>query len=139
MKEAITRYLISILPEDYFVLKVKISSNNHKIGVYLDGDYGVSIDDCGKVSRQLEEWLEEKPEVPEDYTLDISSAGLEEPLSYIRQLKKNVNRQLIIHEEATKYKGKLIYVDNEQFWLKPDKGETKAFLWNQIEKAKVDV
>ncbi len=139
MKEPITRYLNLVLPEDVFVVKIKVSSNFQKIGVYLDGDYGISIDDCVKISRRLEEWLEEKPEVPEDYTLNVSSAGLEEPLTSIRQLKKNVNRKLIVHEEGNKSKGKLIYVDNQRIWLKPDKGEAKGFFWKQIEKAKVDI
>ncbi len=41
---------------------------------------GVTVDDCARISRQLEPWLDELPELSERYTLEVSSPGIERPL-----------------------------------------------------------
>jgi ribosome maturation factor RimP len=41
---------------------------------------GVSVDDCARVSRALEEYLESTGEVAEKYVLEVSSPGVERPL-----------------------------------------------------------
>ena len=47
----------------------------------LPGEGGVSIDQCAEVSRELEPWLDAHPEVPERYVLEVSSPGVERPLT----------------------------------------------------------
>ena len=46
----------------------------------VPGRGGVSVDQCAQVSRALEPWLDEHPEIPERYTLEVSSPGVERPL-----------------------------------------------------------
>lgn len=41
---------------------------------------GVKVDDCAKVSRALEAWLDERPDLPERYVLEVSSPGVDRPL-----------------------------------------------------------
>ncbi|MDD7276333.1 MAG: ribosome assembly cofactor RimP, partial [Bacteroidales bacterium] len=60
---------------DKFVVNVSISKNN-VIGLYLDSDSSVTIDDCVKVSRYINERLDRDVE---DYELNVSSAGIDEP------------------------------------------------------------
>ncbi len=43
--------------------------------------HGVTVKDCARASRALEEWLDEHAEVPEKYVLEVSSPGVERPLS----------------------------------------------------------
>lgn len=139
MENTIFKKVETILPQDLYCIKVKVSKNNNNITVYLDGDYGVSIEDCGQISHQLKEWLDEKPEIPEDYTLNVSSAGLSEPLKWPRQYKKNVNRDLKIRVSEAEIKGRLIYADEKKIWLKTGKKENEEFTINQIDNAIIDV
>lgn len=44
--------------------------------------HGVTADDCAKVSRQLERWLEEEHIVNERYVLEVSSPGIERPIRW---------------------------------------------------------
>jgi ribosome maturation factor RimP len=46
----------------------------------VPGEGGVSVDDCARVSRELEPWLDTHPDVPERYVLEVSSPGVERPL-----------------------------------------------------------
>ncbi len=41
---------------------------------------GVTVDDCARVSRELEAWLDEHPSLSERYVLEVSSPGVERPL-----------------------------------------------------------
>lgn len=46
----------------------------------VPGEGGVTVDQCAKVSRELEPWLDAHPEVPDWYVLEVSSPGVERPL-----------------------------------------------------------
>jgi ribosome maturation factor RimP len=41
---------------------------------------GVTVDDCAKVSRSLEPWLDGREDLPERYVLEVSSPGVDRPL-----------------------------------------------------------
>ncbi len=43
--------------------------------------HGVTVDDCAKVSRALEAWLDGLDDVPEKYVIEVSSPGIERPLT----------------------------------------------------------
>ena len=139
MKAEIVEYLEDTLPKGLFVVNVSLSQNNNKINVFLDGDYGITVDECGKVSRQLKEKLDNEPDVPAEYTLNVSSAGVNEPLKTLRQFKKNVNRSLKIRTYQTEKNGKLVYVDKQRLVVKLGKDEFLKFEMDSIIEAKVTV
>lgn len=76
--------------ESLFLVDLKIDPNN-KIIVTLDGDSGISLQDCIDVSRAIEHNLD-REEV--DFALEVASAGVSSPLLLPRQYKKNVGRKL---------------------------------------------
>lgn len=47
----------------------------------VPGQGGVTVDQCAEVSRALEPWLDDHPEIPERYVLEVSSPGVERPLT----------------------------------------------------------
>lgn len=49
---------------------------------------GVTVDDCAKVSRALEPWLDERPDLPERYVLEVSSPGVDRPLLRDRDFER---------------------------------------------------
>lgn len=76
-----------------FLVDVKMHSNG-KLIVLLDGDDGVGIGDCVAVSRHVGFHLEEENVIETAYNLEVSSPGIDFPLSSPRQYAKNVGRTL---------------------------------------------
>ncbi|WP_223551451.1 ribosome assembly cofactor RimP [Aestuariivivens sp. NBU2969] len=75
---------------DLFLIDFTISSDN-KIKIIIDGDQGVTVEDCMFVSRAIEHNLDREEQ---DFSLDVMSAGATSPLVKKRQYKKHINRTL---------------------------------------------
>ncbi len=87
----IEAHLTEILAEaGCFLVSVKVDRNN-SIVVHIDRDEGVSIDDCAKVSRSLEAKLDRNLE---DFSLEVSSPGLDAPFMVREQYHKNMGRKV---------------------------------------------
>ena len=90
-----------------FIVDIKMLPNG-KLMILLDGDNGIGIDDCVAVSRHVGFHLEEENVIESAYTLEVSSPGLDTPLTTIRQYLKNVGRNLAIKmADGTKREGRL--------------------------------
>ena len=134
----------------YFLVDVDWRSSSNRLVVYLDADEGVTLEACRSISRSLERALDAEGLLGEEYALDVSSPGLDRPLTSLRQYKKNKGRLLnIILKEGPAIKGRLSEVNEESIMVEPQvrKGKQKAFSWgqkqeitfNQIEKTFVEV
>jgi ribosome maturation factor RimP len=77
---------------DNFLVEILIQPVN-RISVFIDGDHGVSIEDCRKLSRSIEEKLTQGTDV---FELNVSSPGLDRPLKLFRQYRKNIGRGMEI-------------------------------------------
>lgn len=79
---------------DIFVVRMKIKPTNN-IKLYLDADDGFPISKSSAVNRQLRKAIDESGMFPEgDYSLEVSSPGIDEPLLFHRQYLKNIGRKL---------------------------------------------
>jgi len=77
---------------EYFRVQVKIKPTNN-IKVYIDGDNGITIEKCVRFNRRLYKLIEESTIFPEgDFSLELSSPGVDEPLKMKRQYAKNIGR-----------------------------------------------
>ena len=86
-----------------------------RVIVVLDGDNGVSLEQCIKVSRYIEHQLDREVN---DFSLDVSSAGATNPLQMVRQYKKNIGRKLAVHTtDNDNFKATLTQADDEQITL----------------------
>lgn len=106
-------------------------STDHKIKVVIDGDNGVTVKDCIKISRAIEHNLD-REEV--DFALEVASAGATAPLVVDRQYKKNIGRKLEVYTLEGVNEGNLTAVENEHIVL-----EWKAREPKPIGKGKVTV
>ena len=86
--------------KDLFLIDFELSLGN-KVNVTIDGDNGVTVDDCVQLSRSLENNLDRDSE---DFSLEVSSAGANKPLVHRRQYVKNIGRIL-----------NLVTCDNEKY------------------------
>jgi ribosome maturation factor RimP len=85
--------LLSSNPE-YFVVEVKIKPTNN-VKVFVDGDKGVPVDKLVTLNRALYPLLESAGLFPDnDFSLEVSSPGLDEPLKLHRQYLKNIGRKV---------------------------------------------
>jgi ribosome maturation factor RimP len=110
---------------DYFLVSLKITPGNN-IKVILDADSGVTIDRCVDYNRQLYKQIEASGLFPDgDFSLEVSSAGVDEPLKFDRQYKKNIGRQVeVILKDGTRREGKLTEVSEDGFLVEETKGKT---------------
>jgi ribosome maturation factor RimP len=108
--------------QDLFLVEIKIKPTNN-IKIYIDGDQGISIDKLVQYNRRLYRQLEEEGMFPGgDFSLEVSSPGLDEPLRLHRQYVKNIGRFVeIIDNEGFKKEGKLIEVDEKGIKIEDQK------------------
>ncbi|MCX2450381.1 ribosome assembly cofactor RimP [Pedobacter sp. PLR] len=102
---------ISDRPE-LFLVEVKMLPNN-KLIIHVDGDEGISIQDCAAISRHVGFHLEEENTIDKAYNLEVSSPGVGEPLRLKRQYVKNIGRELSVKLSGGEIKeGKLLSVED---------------------------
>ena len=136
--------------EDLFLVEAKVIPGNN-IKVFLDADNGITIDKCIKINRALYKQIEESDLFPNgDFSLEVSSPGVDEPLKLQRQYKKNIGRTVeVTLNDGTKKEGKLLAVNDESMTIEErteknkkkapgtDRDKTTDILFNQVKHTKV--
>lgn len=133
MREKVAQLLESALEENksLFLIDLNISEEN-QIRVILDGDKGVTVEDCMMVSRAIEHNLDREEY---DFSLEVMSAGASESLTFPRQYKKNIGRSLKVKtKNDEKIEGELTEANEDSITLKWSAREPKP-----IGKGKVTV
>ena len=101
-------------PVSEFLVELNITTGN-KITVLIDGDNGITIDQCVKISKAIEGSLDREKE---DFELEVSSAGLSSPLKLLRQFTKNIGKNVdIVLKTGEKYKGQLTSASENHFTI----------------------
>lgn len=116
LKTRVEELLNNFLQEriDLFLVDLKISTTND-ITIIIDGDNGVSVQDCLDASRAIEFNMNREEE---DFSLQVMSAGLGEPLALQRQYQKNIGREVeVLLNDATKIQGELATVADDKITL----------------------
>lgn len=113
---------------DMFVTNIRIKPTNN-VKVYLDADSGLSIQKSATINRKLYALIEAEGIFPDgDYSLEVSSPGVDEPLAQHRQYKKNIGRTIAVTlNDDSEKTGILKSVDDEKVTLEvkiPKKKET---------------
>ncbi len=108
--ESMVKNIFAAEPE-YFLVEAKIIPLNN-VKVFLDGDKGISIEKCVQCNRALYRKIEEEHVFPlDDFSLEVSSPGLDQPLKLLRQYKKNIGRLVeVLLVDGIKKEGRLIDV-----------------------------
>jgi ribosome maturation factor RimP len=120
--------VLEILEPDpsYFLVEIRIKPTNN-VKVFLDGDTGISIEKCIAVNRAMYKRLEGSGMFPEDdFSLEVSSPGLDEPLKLFRQYVKNKGRKVeVVQKDGLKIEGKMLEVNEKEIELEEIKGKNK--------------
>lgn len=131
--------------DEVFLVNTIIGAGNN-IAVFLDADNGLTIEKCSKINRALYHKLEEQEIFPDNnFSLEVSSPGVDEPLKLERQYKKNIGRTVqVTTNDGTISIGKLALVNPDGISIEKTEGKGKktiitntTILFNQIKHIKV--
>ena len=110
-----------------------------------EGADGVTVDDCAKVSRALETWLESAAHVPERYVLEVSSPGLDRPLTRPRDWERFAGQRAQVKTSAKvagiggRFEGTILESPlqdaSDRVQLELDGGEVVTLNLAEVEKA----
>ena len=122
-KEQVEQQLNNSLLEKPSLFLIDISiSDSYKIVVTLDGDNGVTLQDCIDVTRAIESNLDREAQ---DYALEVASVGVGSPLKLVRQYIKNIGRTLIVKTNEATIEAALTAADDTKIVLSWEAREPK--------------
>ncbi|WP_234418155.1 ribosome assembly cofactor RimP [Aquimarina aquimarini] len=106
LKDKVQNLLDEALQENpsLFLIESKINSGN-SIEIIIDGDEGVTVENCIAISRAIEHNLDREEE---DFSLQVMSAGVSEGIKHVRQYKKNIGRKLKVKTTEQTIEGELV-------------------------------
>ena len=126
---------------DKFLVNLKITPDN-RIFVDIDGDNGVTIDDCIAISRAVESQLDRDEE---DFELNVGSAGADMPLKLTRQYRRHIGRGLeVVMLDGERVDGTLREVSDDDILLitpgsKKQAPQEHRFAFRDIKSARVAI
>ena len=111
-----------------FLVDVKVASGN-VIRISLENDDRTSITDCVALSRHIEGSFDREEE---DFSLDVGSPGLDQPLKVLRQYLKIIGKQIAVNPiDGKKMEGELVRVEE-------DEGEFVGLVLKTREKKRIE-
>ena len=114
---------------EHFLVSLRIKPTNN-VKVLLDGDKGITIEQCVRFNRQLVTKIDEAGLFPPgEYSLEVSSPGVDEPLQLYRQYVKNIGRTVqVIRKDQSAITGLLLEVNPDSITLETTKGKGKKLV-----------
>jgi len=111
--ELVEEKIAEIERPDLFLVSAKLHSNG-KLIILVDGDNGIGIAECVQISRYVGFKLEEEDVIKTPYNLEVSSPGIDTPLTLARQYTKNIGRNLAIKmADGSKREGNLTAITED--------------------------
>ena len=96
-----------------FLLDLNFGADN-SIKVIVDGVTGVPLSECIRISRNVEHNLDREAE---DFSLEVTTPNITDPLVNLRQYNKNKDRTLLVITDEGKFEGKLVAVNEKEITL----------------------
>src|SRR5690606_30066500 len=108
-KEQIAQLTESAVKDRNIYLVDVVVSPGNRIRIEIDRDEGLSVNDCAFVSRFIEQNLDREQE---DFEIQVSSPGLDQPFKILRQYRKNIGRKVeVVTKNGEKINGVLKHAD----------------------------
>ena len=147
--QAITQKINTLLAGNpsHFLVEIRIKPTNN-VKVFLDADEGMPLSTLIDYNRKLYKDLEESAMYPDgNFSLEVSSPGLDEPLKMYRQYKKNIGRFVdIVLTDTSKKEGKLIEATEDGIVIEFETGKGKkkqtiqeTILFEHIKSTKIQI
>ena len=131
----------------HFLVEIRIKPTNN-IKVFIDADEGINLAVLIQYNRKLYKLIEESALYPDgDFSLEVSSPGLDEPLKINRQYQKNIGRFVdVLLNDASKKEGRLIEATEDGIIIEYETGKGKkkelkqeTILFTDIKNTKIQI
>jgi len=109
--------------------------------IYIDHENGITVDDCQSVSQQVAGVLDVEDPIKGDYTLEVSSPGMDRPIYTLEQFQRFVGQQVNVRvgralQGRRKFKGPLRAVEGDDVVIEVDGAEVRVPM-DAIEQARL--
>ena len=99
------------------------NGKDYFLRVYIDKKQGIDLNDCEKVSNEINDILDEADYIKEQYFLEVSSPGIERILRKDEHLEKNIGKEVEIKlfkpiDKQKSFQGTLLKFDREKIYIK---------------------
>jgi ribosome maturation factor RimP len=132
-----------VVKQGYEIVELEAhAAKNGIVRVYLDSKDGVSLDKCAEFSRAFSELLDAEDPIKSNYTLEVSSPGLNRPLRKAAHFKKAIGEEVQLKVarpggKLQKLRGKLVAADEASIQIKNQVGSMHAVALTDVRAANV--
>ncbi|MBM7423490.1 MULTISPECIES: ribosome maturation factor RimP [Spongiibacter] len=139
--EEMLRPGIEALGFDLWGIEYQSHAKRSMLRIYIDAEAGISVDDCAKVSHQVSGVLDVEDPITGEYTLEVSSPGMDRPLyrleQYAEYIGSDINIRLrIAFEGRRKFQGRLVAIEGDEVVIQLD-GHEYLLPFEQIDRAQI--
>jgi ribosome maturation factor RimP len=136
--------VISSLDIELVDIEMSMMRGQALLRVFIDREEGITIDDCERVSREIEAVLDVEDPVPCSYVLEVSSPGLDRPLKAPKDFKRFAgdNVRVVTQEpigKQTFFIGKIAEAGDEGVVLVLPKNKEVTIPYKNIARARLEV
>ena len=115
------------------------AGNNSVLRLFIDHENGINVDDCAEVSRQVGAILDVEDPISSEYSLEVSSPGVDKPLFEMAHFQSVIGETVNIKlsmplNGRRKFKGTLVAIENETLIVEVD-GTDYEIVINNVDKA----
>ncbi len=134
--------LVSSMGYEFVGMELQRQSRKRSLlRIYIDSEKGITLDDCTTVSRQISAMLDVDDPIQGEYSLEISSPGLDRPLFELAHYQKQIGNRIKVRVSSTvmsrrNFVGVLLRVEGDNIHLLVEQDEI-TLPFSTIEKAKV--
>lgn len=112
--------------------------------IFIEKEGGITIDDCERVSREIEAQLDVQDPIPSSYILEVSSPGLDRPLRRPEDFKRFCGKTVRVVtsmaiENQTFFIGEIINAGDDNIVLLLPEGKNVTIPYENISKARVEI
>lgn len=108
--EELLKSKIEEIGYDLYDVEYAKEGPNYYLRIYIDSPKGIDLNDCEKVSNEINEKLDEADYIKEQYFLEVSSPGIERILRKDKHLEQNLGKQVEIKLFKKDSKGSKNYI-----------------------------
>jgi len=131
--------VVTAMDFEFVGLEFLNQGNGSILRIYIDQEQGITVDDCADVSRQLSAVLDVEDPIAGEYTLEVSSPGLDRPLFTKEQYERFVDHEIKLSlnqpmagSNRKKFRGILLAVENDEIVLEVDNEEYSLAIDNIV-------
>jgi ribosome maturation factor RimP len=124
--ESLLLPLVEDLGYEYVGIEYSTNPKNRVLRLYIDQpETGIGLEDCAAVSREVSAALDVEDPVSGEYTLEVSSPGVERPLFTAAHFERFIGETAAVQMQVPldgrrKFKGPIVSVDGDEVCLDVD-------------------